>query len=262
MAEQKSKRDSVGMGRKGCWTNNGFVQNEDILEKDPDPGSRVDSPQHCTVGTLGPGEPDLKDIQPYAGMPKEVLFHFSGQARYRVPREVLFWLTVASVIVLTGTTIAIITISPKCLDWWQEGPMYQIYPRSFKDSDKDGNGDLKGIQDKLDYITTLNIKTVWITSFYKSSLKDFRHGIVDFREIDPIFGTMKDFENLVAAIHDKGLKLIIDIIPNHTSDKHAWFQWSRTQTGKYTDYYIWQNCSHENGITTPPNNWVSTNLPE
>ncbi|XP_059973357.1 amino acid transporter heavy chain SLC3A1 [Mesoplodon densirostris] len=257
MAEGKGKRDSIGMSMKGGRTNNGFVQNEDILERDPDPGSPEDSPQHNAVDIFGPAEPDLKDIRPYAGMPKEVLFRFSGQARYRVPREVLFWLTVASVLVLIAATISIIAISPKCLDWWQAGPMYRIYPRSFKDSDKDGNGDLKGIQDKLDYITTLNIKTVWITSFYKSSLKDFRHGVEDFREIDPIFGTMKNFENLVAAIHDKGLKLIIDFIPNHTSDKHAWFQWSRNQTGKYTDYYIWHDCTRENGKTIPPNNWLS-----
>ncbi|XP_026969038.1 amino acid transporter heavy chain SLC3A1 isoform X3 [Sagmatias obliquidens] len=257
MAEDKGKRDSIGMSMKGGRTNNGFVQNEDILETDLDPGSPEDSPQHNAVDIFGPAEPDLKDVRPYAGMPKEVLFRFSGQARYRVPREILFWLTVASVLVLTGATIGIIAISPKCLDWWQAGPMYRIYPRSFKDSDKDGNGDLKGIQDKLDYITTLNIKTVWITSFYKSSLKDFRHGVEDFREIDPIFGTMKNFENLVAAIHDKGLKLIIDFIPNHTSDKHAWFQWSRNRTGKYTDYYIWHDCTRANGKTIPPNNWLS-----
>ncbi|XP_014688954.2 amino acid transporter heavy chain SLC3A1 [Equus asinus] len=257
MAEDKSKKDSIGMSIKGGQTNNGFVQNEDILERDPDPDSPADSPQHTALHILGPTEPDLKDIRPYAGMPKEVLFQFSHQARYRVPREIIFWLTVASVLVLTGATIAIIAISPKCLDWWQAGPMYQIYPRSFKDSDKDGNGDLKGIQDKLDYIATLNIKTIWITSFYKSSLKDFRHGVEDFRDIDPIFGTMEDFENLLAAIHDKGLKLIIDFIPNHTSDKHPWFQLSRTRTGKYTDYYIWHDCTQENGITKPPNNWLS-----
>ncbi|KAF0871550.1 SLC31 protein, partial [Crocuta crocuta] len=206
---------------------------------------------------LGPAEPGPTGVRPYAGMPKEVLFQFSGQARYRLPREVLFWLTVASVFVLIGATIAIIAVSPKCLDWWQEGPVYQIYPRSFKDSDMDGNGDLKGIQEKLDYITTLNVKTIWITAFYKSSLKDFRYGVEDFREIDPIFGTMKDFENLVAAIHDKGLKVIIDFIPNHTSDKHAWFQLSRNRTGKYTDYYIWHDCTHKNGMTIPPNNWLS-----
>ncbi|XP_040849105.1 neutral and basic amino acid transport protein rBAT [Ochotona curzoniae] len=249
MAEEANKRDSIRMNVKGCQTNNGFVQNEDIPEQDLDPGS--------TVNILGSEELDTKKIQPYAGMPKEVLFQFSGQARYRVPREILFWLVVASVFVLVGATIAIIAISPKCLDWWQAGPIYQIYPRSFKDSDQDGNGDLKGIQNKLDYITALNIKTIWITSFYKSALKDFRYGVEDFREIDPMFGTMEDFENLLAAIHDKGLKLIMDFIPNHTSDRHTWFQLSRTRTGKYTDYYIWHDCVRENGETIPPNNWLS-----
>ncbi|XP_065383189.1 amino acid transporter heavy chain SLC3A1 isoform X2 [Macaca fascicularis] len=257
MAEDKSKRDSIGMNMKGCQTNNGFVHNEDILEQTPDTGSSADNLQHSTTSILGSQEPDFKDVQPYAGMPKEVLFQFSGQARYRIPREILFWLAVASVLVLIAATVAIIVLSPKCLDWWQEGPMYQIYPRSFKDSNKDGNGDLKGIQDKLDYITALNVKTVWITSFYKSSLKDFRYGVEDFRQVDSIFGTMEDFENLVAAIHDKGLKLIIDFIPNHTSDKHTWFQLSRTRTGKYTDYYIWHDCTRENGTTVPPNNWLS-----
>ena len=144
MAEDKSKRDSIGLNAKEGQTNNGFVQNEDILETNLDPSSPAVGPQHNTVDILGPGEPDVKDVQPYAGMPKEVLFQFSGQARYRIPREVLFWLTVASVLVLIAATIALIAISPKCLDWWQAGPMYQIYPRSFRDSNKDGDGDLKG----------------------------------------------------------------------------------------------------------------------
>uniref|UniRef100_A0A8P0T160 Solute carrier family 3 member 1 n=2 Tax=Canis lupus TaxID=9612 RepID=A0A8P0T160_CANLF len=240
MAKGTDRRGSGALRMQACRTNNGFVQNEGLPERSP-------SPLGLGLGAAGP----------YAGMPKEVLFQFSRRARYRAPREALFWLTVASVLALTGATIAIIAVSPRCLDWWQAGPVYRIYPRSFRDSDADGNGDLKGIQEKLDYITTLNIKTIWITSFYKSSLKDFRYGIEDFRDIDPIFGTMKDFENLLAAIHDKGLKLIIDFIPNHTSDKHAWFQLSRNRTGKYTDYYIWHDCTHENGTTIPPNNWLS-----
>ncbi|KAM5292293.1 amino acid transporter heavy chain SLC3A1 [Ctenodactylus gundi] len=249
MADDKGHGDSIRMTGEGCRVNNGFVQSEDVPELAPDPGHCPARPQHEAPGSGA--------LRPYAGMPKEVLFQFSGQARYRVPREVLFWLTVATVVLLIGATVTVIAVSPKCLDWWQGGPMYQIYLRSFKDSDKDGNGDLKGIQDKLDYLTALNIKTIWITSFYKSSLKDFRYGVEDFQEIDPVFGTMKDFENLVAALHDKGLKLIIDFIPNHTSDQHPWFRMSRTRTGKYTDYYIWRDCTHENGVTVPPNNWVS-----
>ncbi|XP_066467896.1 amino acid transporter heavy chain SLC3A1 [Tiliqua scincoides] len=196
-------------------------------------------------------------MQPYAGMPKEVLLQFSSQARYRVTREILFWLIIASSLVLVAATIAIIAMSPKCLAWWQASPIYQIYPRSFKDSDHDGNGDFKGIQEKLHHIQYLNVKTIWITSFYKSALNDFGYGIEDFQEVDPMFGTMEDFEELVAAIHDKGLKVIMDLIPNHTSNTHKWFQLSRNRTEKYTDYYIWHDCIHVSGRTVPPNNWVS-----
>ncbi|XP_027721408.1 neutral and basic amino acid transport protein rBAT [Vombatus ursinus] len=251
MHKDESKKDSVRMNTKG-HTNNGFVQNEAVTERETDGSNQADPLKTSTIDIQ---EPD--PIKPYAGMPKEVLLLYSSQARYKVPREILFWLIVVSVVVLISSTIAIIILSPKCLDWWQVSPIYQIYPRSFKDSNQDGNGDLKGIQEKLDHIINLNIKSVWITSFYKSSIKDFRYGVEDFREIDPIFGTMREFENLVAAIHDKGLKLIMDFIPNHTSDKHIWFQLSRNRTGKYTDYYIWHNCTHINGITTPPNNWLS-----
>ncbi|XP_043839020.1 neutral and basic amino acid transport protein rBAT [Dromiciops gliroides] len=255
MAEEESKKDSIRMSMKG-HTNNGFVQNEAVPEGEIDDSNQADLLKTTAID-ISLQEPDPVAIKPYAGMPKEVLLLYSSQPRYKVTREILFWLIVASVLVLISSTIAIIILSPKCLDWWQASPIYQIYPRSFKDSNQDGNGDLKGIQEKLDHVINLNIKNVWITSFYKSSIKDFQHGVEDFREIDPIFGTMKEFENLVAAIHDKGLRLIMDFIPNHTSDKHIWFQLSRNRTGKYTDYYIWHNCTHGNGITTPPNNWLS-----
>ncbi|NXR80166.1 SLC31 protein, partial [Pycnonotus jocosus] len=249
----EARRLPMELSDKRGVENNGFVQNED---KERDTSSQEEMPEKCSVD-VDPMAVEETVLKPYAGMPKEVLLQFSSQARYRVTREILFWLIIAGAIALVSATIAIIALSPKCLDWWQASPIYQIYPRSFKDSNMDGNGDLKGIQDKLDHITSLNIKTIWITPFFKSPLKDLGYGAEDFYDIDPIFGSMNDFDNLLVAIHDKGLKVIMDLIPNHTSDKHRWFQLSRNRTGKYTDYYIWHNCTQSGGSVTPPNNWVS-----
>ncbi|XP_010286874.1 PREDICTED: neutral and basic amino acid transport protein rBAT [Phaethon lepturus] len=256
MVEEEAKSLPMELSEKGGVENNGFVQNEAFDDKETDASSQEEMPKTCTVA-VDPASTEEPVLKPYAGMPKEVLLKFSSQARYRVTREVLFWLIVAAAAVLVCATIAIIALSPKCLDWWQASPIYQIYPRSFKDSNMDGNGDLKGIQEKLDHITYLNIKTIWITSFYKSPLKDLGYGAEDFYDVDPMFGSMSDFENLLAAVHDRGLKVIMDLIPNHTSDKHRWFQLSRNRTGKYTDYYIWQDCTQAAGSVSPPNNWVS-----
>ncbi|XP_077193498.1 amino acid transporter heavy chain SLC3A1 [Paroedura picta] len=256
MVDEETKAISVELREKEGLENNGFVQSEDTDEKETENASQEKLPEPCLLG-VEPGAMQELSVQPYAGMPKEVLLQFSTQARYRITREILFWLIIASSLVLVAATIAIIALSPKCLGWWQVSPIYQIYPRSYKDTNKDGNGDFKGIQEKLNHIQNLNVKTIWITSFYKSALKDIGDGIEDFQDVDPMFGTMKDFENLLAAIHDKGFKVIMDLIPNHTGDMHKWFQLSRNRTGKYTDYYIWHDCAHINETTTPPNNWVS-----
>ncbi|NWI61795.1 SLC31 protein, partial [Calyptomena viridis] len=256
MVEEEAKSLPMELSEKRGVENNGFVQNEALDNNETDIGSHEEMPKRCTVD-VDPMAVEETVLKPYAGMPKEVLLKFSSQARYRVTREILFWLIIIAALALVCATIAIIALSPKCLDWWQASPIYQIYPRSFKDSNMDGNGDLKGIQEKLDHITYLNIKTIWITSLFKSPLKDLGYGAEDFYDIDPIFGSMSDFENLIAAIHDKGLKVIMDLIPNHTSDKHQWFQLSRNRTGKYTDYYIWQDCMEAAGSVVPPNNWVS-----
>ncbi|KAM6956461.1 amino acid transporter heavy chain SLC3A1 [Aplochiton taeniatus] len=186
-------------------------------------------------------------------MPKEVLLLYSCQNRYRVPREFFFWLTITCTLALIALTITVIALSPRCLSWWQSSPVYQVYPRSFKDSNGDGVGDLRGIKEKLDHFQYLNIKAVWISPFYRSPMKDFGYDVEDFRDIDPLFGSMGDFDDLLSSMHDRDLKLIMDFIPNHTSDRHRWFNLSRSQDEHYRDYYVWADCNS----TVAPNNWVS-----
>ncbi|XP_071388609.1 amino acid transporter heavy chain SLC3A1 [Centroberyx affinis] len=254
----KVKRASRSMELGEC------TRNLDFQEAGGGQPPEVDS----TITTADPGKEnrdstgvhldsdaaEYTQIKPYAGMPKEVLLLYSSQARYRVPRQILFWLTMACTLALVALTVTVIILSPRCLSWWQASPVYQVYPRSFRDSDGDGVGDLQGIQEQLDYFQYLNIKSVWISPFYRSPMRDFGYDVEDFRAIDPLFGTMQDFDELLAEMHDKGLKLIMDFIPNHTSDQHRWFNLSRAGDEHYKDYYVWTDCNE----TEPrPNNWVS-----
>ncbi|XP_022619361.1 neutral and basic amino acid transport protein rBAT isoform X2 [Seriola dumerili] len=238
-----------------CTGNLGFQDVEGVGSAaesiNANPAEKQDS---AAVTLVSDAAEEYTQIKPYAGMPKEVLLLYSSQARYRVPREILFWLTVACTLALVALTITVIALSPRCLSWWQISPVYQIYPRSFRDSDGDGVGDLKGIQEQLDHFQYLNIKSVWISPFYRSPMKDFGYDVEDFQAIDPLFGTMHDFEELLVEMHNKGLKLIMDFIPNHTSDRHRWFNLSRMRDPHYKDYYVWADCNE----TAPrPNNWVS-----
>uniref|UniRef100_A0A3B4YYX1 Amino acid transporter heavy chain SLC3A1 n=1 Tax=Stegastes partitus TaxID=144197 RepID=A0A3B4YYX1_9TELE len=253
------RKDSVELGE--CVRNPGFqdadgdapaadtVSAAESEEKRDSIGVKRDS-----IGVKLDPDDEYNQVKPYAGMPKEVLLLYSSQARYRVPREILFWLTVCCTLALVAITITVIALSPRCLSWWQASPVYQVYPRSFKDSDGDGVGDLKGIMEKLDHFQYLNIKSVWISPFYRSPMKDFGYDVEDFRDVDPLFGTMQDFEELLTEMHNRGLKLIMDFIPNHTSDRHRWFNLSRIRDPYYEDFYVWTDCD-PNG--PKPNNWVS-----
>ncbi len=138
--------------------------------------------------------------------------------------------------------------------WWQKEIIYQIYPRSFQDSNGDGIGDLKGIAGRLDYLQWLGINSIWISPIYPSPMADFGYDISDYTDIHPIFGTMEDFDNLLQEVHDRGMKLILDLVPNHTSDQHPWFlESSASRDNPKRDWYIWKDPV--NG--KEPNNWLS-----
>ena len=115
----------------------------------------------------------------------------------------------------------------RCDDWWRGAVIYQIYPRSFADSDGDGVGDLQGIAEKLDHVEQLGADAVWISPFVKSPMKDYGYDVADYCAVDPLFGTLADFDALLEKAHRLGLKVLVDFVPSHTSDEHPWFQESR-----------------------------------
>jgi alpha-glucosidase len=146
-------------------------------------------------------------------------------------------------------------MSTKHPDWWRGAVIYQIYPRSFADSNGDGVGDLKGIAEKLDYVAALGVDGVWISPFFKSPMKDFGYDVASHRDVDPIFGTNDDFDALLSRAHDLGLKVIIDLVLSHTSDEHPWFAESRKdRTNPKADWYVWADPKPDG---SPPNNWFS-----
>ncbi len=141
------------------------------------------------------------------------------------------------------------------MKWYEHSVIYQIYPRSFYDSNNDGIGDLRGIADKLDYLVDLGVGGIWLSPVYCSPMVDFGYDISDHCDIDPIFGDLKDFDYLLDEVHKRGMRLLMDYIPNHTSDQHPWFIESRSsKNNPKRDWYLWQDAKDPQ---TPPNNWLS-----
>ncbi len=140
--------------------------------------------------------------------------------------------------------------------WWQTAVVYQIYPRSFQDTDGDGVGDLPGVTARLDYLAdTLGVDAVWLSPFYPSPQDDFGYDIADYCDVDPLFGTLDDFDRLVEVAHARGLKVLVDFVPNHTSDQHPWFEESRaSRDNPKRDWYVWRDAAPDGGR---PNNWLS-----
>ena len=139
--------------------------------------------------------------------------------------------------------------------WWKDGIIYQIYPRSFQDSNNDGIGDLRGITDRLDYIKELGVDAIWLSPVYPSPDCDFGYDVSDYVAIDPKFGRMADFEELLDQAHQRDLHVIMDLVLNHTSDQHQWFiESKKSKDNLYHDWYIWRDPK-PNG--SQPNNWES-----
>lgn len=145
--------------------------------------------------------------------------------------------------------------------WWKYGHFAHIYPRSYQDSDGDGIGDLRGIESRLNHLKEMDVTALWLSPIFKSPQVDFGYDISDYYQIDPIFGTMEDLEQLIESCHKIGIRLILDFVPNHTSDKHRWFQASMDPDdpdhAKYRDFYVWSNgIQAQNGSKVPPSNWI------
>ena len=139
--------------------------------------------------------------------------------------------------------------------WWQSGTVYQVYPRSFQDTDGDGVGDLRGITARLDYLAWLGVDAIWISPFYRSPMADFGYDVADYCAVDPLFGTLADFDTLIGEAHRRRLKVILDFVPNHSSIEHPWFTESRaSRAARKRDWYIWRDAAPDGG---PPNNWLS-----
>jgi len=149
---------------------------------------------------------------------------------------------------------------PEPAAWWRSGVIYQIYPRSFADANGDGVGDLRGIIQHLDYLNdgtdySLGVTAVWLSPFYRSPMADFGYDIADYTDVDPVFGTLKDFDELLAGAHRRGIKVIVDWVPNHTSDQHPWFvESASSRNSPRRDWYVWRDPAPDGG---PPSTWRS-----
>ncbi len=149
----------------------------------------------------------------------------------------------------------VLSTSAEDRDWWRGAVIYQIYPRSYQDSTGNGTGNLKGITHKLPYVASLGVDAIWISPIFKSPMRDFGYDVSDYKDIDPLFGSVEDFKELVARAHELGLKVMIDQVISHSSSDHPWFAASRaSRDNEKSDWYVWADAKPDG---TPPNNWLS-----
>ena len=160
-------------------------------------------------------------------------------------------------------SVAAVPPSDSAPAWWQRGAIYQIYPRSFADADGDGVGDLRGVIEHLDHLNdgterSLGVEAIWLSPFYVSPMADYGYDVADYTDVDPLFGTLEDFDELVEQAHARGMRVVIDFVPNHSSDRHPWFVEARaSRDSPRRDWYVWRDGDERGGAGEPPNDWVS-----
>ncbi|XP_014676168.1 PREDICTED: maltase A3-like isoform X2 [Priapulus caudatus] len=199
------------------------------------------------------------------GMGKEELMKYADDPFWVRIRWILLIIFGLAWLGMLAGAIAIVVTAPGCPaipadNWFNEGVTYMVHPRSFQDSDGDGNGDLKGIESRLDYLNDLKVNALWILSPYAFGENDFGYHVMNHTSIAPMYGTMTEFGSLVTALHAKDIKIILDFIPNYTSNEHMWFVESRQGTAPYKDFYVWAdgaNTTTSGGGVQPPNNWLN-----
>ncbi|PSN33695.1 Maltase 1 [Blattella germanica] len=197
----------------------------------------------------------------WVGLTMQELVEFSSDPFWIRMRYFCFGVFWCSFIILSVATGVLVFSAPRCRkpEWWQEGPMYGVFSLDFREnastSEEEG---LSGIESKLDYIVELGVKTIWLSPIYKSPMIDFGYDIEDFKEIDARFGTLQDFRDLITSMKARELRLVMDLVPNHSSDQHEWFQKSKAKIDPYTDYYVWVDPKGFDGDKPiVPNNWLS-----
>ena len=140
------------------------------------------------------------------------------------------------------------------MTWWRDAVIYQIYPRSFSDSNADGVGDLNGVRHRLRYLEWLGIDAIWLSPIFPSPMRDFGYDVSNFVDVDPTFGSLRDFDLLVREAHELGIRVLLDWVPNHTSSEHPWFLDARSsRTSRHRDWYIWRDAKPDGSL---PNNWI------
>ncbi|XP_022093064.1 neutral and basic amino acid transport protein rBAT-like [Acanthaster planci] len=206
-----------------------------------------------------PGQMQEEASSEWTGLGKEELLKVANTPAWNWTRNILLILFWVAWLAMLIAAIVIVVKVPRCPDvaWWEKNAVYQIFPRSFRDSNGDGVGDIKGIIQNLDYLDSIGIKILYLNSIFEQSNEttDIGYDIVNFTNVDPLLGNLTQFDELVVALLEKEMKLILEFVPNHSSDKHPWFVESKKgRDNKYSDYYVWANGTGGTG-QDPPNNW-------